>query len=108
MRIPEYVKNIMRRASYNYEKELKGFAVGYTINIAKETPCQHLYSLEKDINRFVSWCNREYYRRVGSNELEPVAYINYIPCRTRYVMQHITVTVNDPIMKKIEEFIPER
>lgn len=108
MTIPKYVVDMMKRAEYNYDSHSNpNYCVGYTIDIKKATPYQKIYTFQKEIDRLIAWANREYKKLGGTNEFGEIAYVLSIPNKTTYLgeIQSATVTIYDPIMKHIEEFI---
>ena len=109
MKVPKYVIELMERAKYNYDScgKYKHYAVGYTIDIAKFSHYEYADTLKKEINRLIKWCNRQYEKSNdgwftdGKN-----AYILRLPQTTEYkTMQYATVTIYDPVMKYLEQYI---
>lgn len=99
MKTPKYVIDLLSSASYSYETALKGYCVGYTIDIPKPTPLTHIETHKAAVNKLLDWITREY---KGDDK---IAYFNHIPCETRYAKQHITITILDPMMKRVEAYI---
>lgn len=96
MIIPKYVKELMSRARYNYTcQNYKDYAVGYTIDIEKETYYKRAETLKKEILRLGEWVKRQ-----GGEMV-----ILYCPIGTQYQMQYATVTIFDPVMTHIERYI---
>lgn len=97
MNIPKYVLDIMARSEF-----VLGIGdAGYTIRIHKATPYTQICTFQKEINRFVSWCNRQ----VPQMEDCPTARINTIPYITHYYDQLAIVTIYDPVMKWLEPYM---
>ena len=108
MKIPKYVIELMERAKYNYDLcEHKEYAVGYTIDIAKFSHYEYADTLEKEIKRLIKWCNKQYENSSdGWFTVRKNAYILKLPQTTEYkAMQYATVTIYDPVMKYLEQYI---
>jgi hypothetical protein len=108
MKVPKYVTELMGRAKYNYDLYgHKEYAVGYTIDIAKFSHYEYVDTLEKEINRLIKWCNRQYEKSSdGWFTDKKNAYILRLPQTTEYkFMQYATVTIYDPVMKYLEQYI---
>ena len=101
MIIPKYVQELMERARYEYDRctENENYGVGYTVAIRKATPYAQAWTLRKEAERLCKWANRA----AGVE----VAHILYIPKQTHYHEQSAVVTIFDPEMKHIEQFMPE-
>ena len=101
MIIPVYVQELMQRARYEYARcaESKNYGVGYTVAISKATPYARAWTLKKEVERLCKWANRT----AGVE----IAHVLYVPDKTRYHEQSAVVTIFDPVMKHIEQFIPE-
>ncbi len=101
MKVPKYVVEIMSRAKFKTNGE---YIPGYTIDIEKRTHYEYASTFREEIDRLVKWVNREYKKLSGDNET--IAFINYVPQKTEYkYMQRATVTIYDPIMKYLEQYI---
>lgn len=101
MIVPVYVQELMQRARYEYDRcaESKNYGVGYTVAISKATPYARAWTLKKEVERLCKWANRT----AGVE----IAHVLYVPDKTRYHEQSAVVTIFDPVMKHIEQFIPE-
>ena len=97
MKIPKFVQEIMERSRF----ALGEGDPGYTIIIRKETPYTYIDTFQREIERLVAWANRA----VPCYEDVPNAVINKTPSKTRHQFQYATVTIYDPIMQKVEEYI---
>lgn len=99
MKIPKYVQELMGRSSYEYSRctEHENYGAGYTIRVQKRTEYALVDSLEKEVERLVAWANR-----VAGIE---VAHVLYVPDKTHYHKQSAVVTIFDPVMQKIEQYI---
>lgn len=101
MTIPEYVIDLMQRAKYNYEicncmRYATVCAIGYTIDISKSSHYQKVNTFINEINRLKKWVENQ-----GGEMI-----IISVPSRTTYkIMQYATVTIFDPVMKQIEQYI---
>ena len=103
IRIPKYIKEILERAQFSYEKDR---IPGYTIKIEKKTPYTLATTLRDEAKKLVEWANREY-KRISNDETE-IATLNGYDWKTSYkYKQYATVTIYDPIMRKIEKYIKE-
>lgn len=105
MKVPKYVVELMERAKYNYDLcGHKKYAIGYTIDIAKFSHYEYADTFKKEIDRLIKWCNREWKKTSGW--YGDIAYILNFPQTTEYKsMQYATVTIYDPIMKYLEQYI---
>lgn len=101
MIIPKYVQELMGRSQYEYDRcvESENYAVGYTVAIRKSTPYSQARTLRKEVERLCKWANR-------TAGIE-IAFVLYAPKKTHYHEQSAVVTIFDPVMKRIEQFIPE-
>lgn len=107
MNTPKYIIDIMSRAKY-----ATGYGdPAYTIEIRKATPYTHVSTFEKEINRFVDYANNEWLKRLKANGwtpdegFEPIAVINNVPKETHYRNQYAVVTIGDPIMLDLDEWM---
>ncbi|GHU92765.1 hypothetical protein FACS1894208_00590 [Clostridia bacterium] len=98
MKIPNYVKTLMERATYNYDSKSPGYCVGYTIDIEKRSEYGWASFLEAEIGRLKKWVERQ-----QGGEMA----IIYVPKDTHLRRQVATVTIFDPVMQHAEKFIPE-
>ena len=102
MIIPIYVQKLMQRARYEYDRctESENYGVGYTVAIRKATPYAKAYTLRTEVERLCKWANR-----AAGGEVAPILYM---PEKTHYSRdQSAVVTIFDPVMKHIEQFMPE-
>lgn len=101
MKIPKYIQDMMERARF-----VVGYGdPGYTIEIRKATPYTQVSTLKKEIERLEKWVNR----MMPKDDLGvPTIIINKIPKKTHYINQYAIVTIYDPIMKQLEEYIKIR
>lgn len=107
MNVPKYIIDIMSRAKY-----ATGYGEpGYTIKIRKARPQTLASTFEKEINSLVKYVNREWLKRLKANgwtpdeEVEPIVYIQSVPKKTHYCDQYAVVTIFDPIMLDLEEWM---
>lgn len=97
MKIPKYVIELMSRAKYNFEKSGGNYQTGYTIDIAKYSHYETADTFSKEIDRLKKWVERQ-------NGGECI--IISIPIITRHKsMQYATVTIFDPVMRHIEQYM---
>ena len=103
MKIPKYVQDLMSRATYVFSNskimlDNINYATGYTIRIEKHSEYAEAATLRKEVERLVKWANR-----VAGFE---IAHVLSVPDRTRHHKQGAVVTIFDPVMQEIENFIP--
>lgn len=92
--IPKYVLEILERTSF--EVEHPDYVPGYSIRIRKRTTYTYATSLAYDVERLQKWVERQ-----PGGEMEIIS----VPTRTRYDDQCAIVTIYDPVMKRIENYI---
>ena len=98
MNVPNYIKEILGRSTFNFT----GGDIGYTVNIHKKTEYVQVRSLRTEAKRIVLWVNRQ----MPQDDPElPTAVINTLPDKTHYCDQVATVTIYDPVMMRIEKYI---
>lgn len=99
MKIPAYVVEIMERSQYefNFLRNHEHYAPGYTVKIYKRTAYTQINTFRSELERLVKWANRH-----GGSE---TAFILEIPTKTHHVNQFALVTIFDPIMQHIEQYI---
>ena len=85
MKIPKYVQELMERSSYefNYCTHNPNYAAGY----------------KAEVERLCKWADS-----VAGTE---IAHILSLPVATCYNRQFAIVTIFDPVMKHIEQYIPK-
>ena len=93
MKIPKYVIEIMQRSRFL----LGYYDPGYTIMINKRTAYTTVQTLDNECKRLVKWAKRN-----GATLSE----INKMPIKTHHYYQNAIVTITDPVMKQIEQYIP--
>ena len=103
MKIPKYVQDLMSRSTYVYSTSTlmtdnPNYAAGYTIRIEKHSEYAEAATLREEVERLVKWANR-----VAGIE---IAHVLSVPDRTRHHKQGAVVTIFDPVMQKIENYIP--
>lgn len=98
MKIPKYIINLMKRSYYYYDFNIddERCAAGYTVAIKKATPYTHLKTFSDEINRLKKWVEKQ----DGG-----VCHIIHFPGKTTYGTQIAIVTIFDPVMKLLEDFI---
>lgn len=108
MKIPAYIKDLMSRSEYEYDSltSNENYAVGYTIRIEKSTHHQLASTFQKEIEHLTHWVNSQY-KKLGGTYGE-CGYILSVPQKTHFkYRQYAIVTILDPVMKHIENYIPE-
>lgn len=101
MKIPKYIIELMSRAKYSYHLCGKNdnAAAGYTIEIAKYSHYETADTFKKEIERLKKWVERQ---RGGE------CIVISIPKKTVHkTMQYAIVTIFDPVMQHIEQYIGE-
>lgn len=100
MKIPKYVIELMKRSQYYYDRvsNEEDYAAGYTVAIAKATPYTHIKSFRNEIEHLQAWVNRQ----TGGD-----CRIIHLPKKTHYCNQLAIVTIFDPVMKHIEQYIQQ-
>ena len=73
------------------------YGPGYTISIQKGTEYQRIDTLRAEVERLCAWSNRI---------VPDTAFLLSIPADTHYTKQSAVVTIFDPVMQKIERYIP--
>ena len=101
MQIPKYVQELMARSSYEFDycTHDSNYAAGYTIRVEKGSHRTYATTLKAEVERLCKWANR-----VGGAE---TAHILSMPAATRYNRQLAVVTIFDPVMKHLEQYIPQ-
>lgn len=101
MNIPKYIIDLMSRAKYEYDFHInnENYAVGYTIRIRKYSAYEKVDTFNAEIDRLKAWVDRQ---------VEETCFILDRPTKTHYVNQVAIVTIFDPVMKYIEEYIPNK
>lgn len=99
MNIPKYIQDMMSRSKF----VLGSGDPGYTIQISKPTYYTQISTFRKEVERLIKWANR-----VPHCEDCPIAVLNRIDKKTSHkYMQYATVTIYDPVMKYLEQYIKE-
>lgn len=97
MKVPNYVINIMERAKYEYDcfKSSPDYAVGYTIKIRKSSAYTKAETFKAELEKLKKWIEK------NNGEMKIID----LPGKTHYTNQTATITIYDPIMKYIEQYI---
>ena len=90
--VPKYVQELVKGFTYDYD--VKGAQAGYTIKLWKPSVYMKMYVFEEKVQKLIDWANRYY----------ADASINYVPNKTHYCNQAITVTIFDPVMRRLEQY----
>jgi hypothetical protein len=102
MTIPKYVKEIMWRSEYCYifpKSKAVDCSPGYTVTVKKATPYTNISTFRKELERLKRWVERQ---NGGSME------IIFCPSVTHHNDQRAIITIWDPVMKYIEQYIPKK
>lgn len=105
VKIPKYVLEILGRSRYEFDRctSNPNYAPGYTIRIKKATPYTYADTFRAEVERLVKWANRV----TGVDGLE-IAFVLDVPAKTHHCNQSAVVTIYDPVMHKIEKYIPQQ
>lgn len=93
METPNYIKSALRGAKYYFGKDC---VAGYSIEIHKRTRYEYTKTLRSRCDKIITWCNKQI---PGSSEMVSC------PTMTHYTDQFAVITIYDPIMLRLEEFI---
>lgn len=96
--VPKFVQEILSRSEYAYGPESEP---GYSLKIHKRSIYANVSSLKKEVERFCSWADRN--TPEGLNK----SVILCVPKQNHYTDQIAIVTVYDPVMRQIEEYIKD-
>jgi hypothetical protein len=98
IKIPKFVQELMSRASF----VLGSGEAGYTVRIYKSTEYAYVSTLQKEVETLNKWVIRV----MPEDDLGvPTMIINSVPKKTHYCKQYAVVTIYDPVMKWIEQYI---
>ena len=97
LKVPKFVQEMMGRARFDRSYTNPASDPGYTIWIRKATPYTRVDTLQAECERLVAWAKRNY----------ADAEILECPRDTHYYNQATLVTITDPVMQKLEKFMPE-
>lgn len=100
--IPKYVCDLMSRSKYSFTLCGKNpnAAAGYTIEIRKRSHYETADFFRSEIDRLKRWVERQ-----PGGEMIVISCPTYTVHKT---MQYATVTIFDPVMQKIERYIPQQ
>lgn len=98
MKIPAYVKELLSRSHYEFNRftHHPDYAAGYTISIRKATPYTYARTLRREAYRLTTWANKV---------CDGTAIVLDVPANTHHMNQTAVVTIFDPVMKEIEQYI---
>lgn len=99
--IPVYVREILSRSGFEFEylTTHPEYVRGFTIYIRKRTPYTSARVFQQEIKRFCNWADRA--------AQKPVSYILHTPEITHHCDQFAHVTILDPVMMAIEDYIKQ-
>ena len=97
LKVPKFVQEMMGRARFDRSYTNPTSDPGYTVWIRKATPYARAATLRAECERLVAWARRNY----------ADAEILECPENTHYCNQAALVTITDPVMQKLEKFMPE-
>ena len=106
--IPNYIKDILSRSQFAMDsgRFMVGDDPGYTILVHKRTAKTMVYTLQAECERLEKWARRTWPDLDWENL--PAVRIRRVPPRTHNYDQFARVDIYDPVMKRIEELIPEK
>ena len=90
--VPKYVQELVEGFTYDYD--VKDAQAGYTIKLWKPSCYMRMDTFKAKVEKLIAWANKYY----------ADATINYVPNKTHYCKQAITVTIFDPVMRRLEQF----
>ncbi len=97
LKVPKFAQEMMSRSRFDRSFRNPASEPGYTILIRKSTPYARAATLRAECERLVAWAKRNY----------ADAEILECPKDTHYCNQVALVTITDPVMQKLEIFLPE-
>lgn len=105
VKIPKYVLEVLSRSRYEFDRctNNPNYAPGYTIRIRKATPYTYADTFRAEVERLVKWANRV----TGVDGME-IAFVLDVPRETHHCNQVAVVSIFDPVMHKIEQYIPQQ
>ena len=110
--VPKYIRDILARSEWAVEagRLPEGGDPGYTILIHKRTAYARAKTLDGETRLLRSWAERLMRRLFPGYDpaAQPKTVIHQCPTETHYWDQWATVTIWDPVMKYIEEYIPTK
>lgn len=90
--VPKYVQELVKGFQYDYDVPKP--EPGYTIKLFKPSCYMQISTFEAKVQKLINWANK----------YNADAHIDYVPPATHYRKQHITVTIFDPVMRRLEQF----
>lgn len=97
VKVPKFAQEMMSRARFDRLYTNPAAEPGYTIWIRKATPYTYADTLRAECERLVAWARRNY----------ADAAILECPRDTHHVNQAALVVITDPVMQRLEQFMPE-
>lgn len=97
--VPVYVREILSRSGFEFDylTTHPDFVQGYTIYVRKRTPYTQARTFRQEISQLCAWANRTAGARV--------AKVLHCPDITHYCDQFAHITILDPVMLQIEDYI---
>lgn len=98
-KVPQYIREILSRAGYEFDylTTHPEFKQGFTLHIRKRTPYTSVRAFRREVEDFCYWADRTAHA--------PVSRIVHIPDTMRPCDQFAYVTILDPVMLQIEDYI---
>lgn len=93
METPNYIKSALRGAKYYFGKDC---VAGYSIKIYKHSRYEYSQTLRSRCGKIITWCNKQ---------VEGSAEMVFCPSCTNYSDQFAVITIYDPLMMHLEQFI---
>lgn len=93
MNTPQYIITPLKRAEFYFGKDC---VPGYSIKIHKHTIYEYANTLRNRCSQIITWCNKQI---PGSAEMV------CCPKETHYRDQYAVITIYDPVMLHLEQFI---
>lgn len=98
MKIPKFAQDIMSRSEFDLTFRHPRSEPGYTIKVKKATPYTQAATLHRECERLVAWAKRNY----AEGEILDC------PIATHHCNQYALVTIFDPCMKFLEQYMPKK
>lgn len=107
MQVPKYIKDILSRSHFECGQPF--CSPGYTLAVGKATKWKQAASLAQDIDSLCAWASREFARRgFPTDAIKENVVIHDVPHETHHCQQWAFITIFDPLMMEIEDYIGKK
>lgn len=98
-KVPQYIREVLSRSGYEFDylTTHPDFNRGFTLHIRKRTPYTSAHAFRREVEGFCRWADRTAHA--------PVSRIIHVPDATHHCDQFAYVTILDPVMLQIEDYI---